>query len=78
MRPAGWALVERWWNGSFGRSSQRRIWLYTDGETWRVEARQGDGDAPEWHRDLVSELQARLLMRQMRERTGDDWKQLSV
>lgn len=70
--------MESWWNGSFGRLNQRRIWLHTDGETWRVEAREGDADAREWRRDFVSELDARLLVRQMRERNPQDgWKQLA-
>ncbi len=76
VQPAGWRIVERWWNGNWGRLNQRRIWLSTDGETWRVEARQGDGDARVWSKDFVSELQARQLIREMKERAGGEWKQL--
>ena len=78
MRPGyDYRLVERWWNGVWGRLSQKRIWLWTNGEIWRVEARKGDGDADVWGKDFVSELEARLLVREMRERNPrDEWKEL--
>jgi hypothetical protein len=37
-------LVERWWNGRFGRLARRDLWLYRS-TTWRVESREGDADS---------------------------------
>jgi hypothetical protein len=37
-------LIERWWNGRWGRLARRDIWLKRS-TTWRLEARQGDGDS---------------------------------
>jgi len=78
MRPGlEWRMVARWWNGSFGRLNQRRIWLFTDGRVWRVQARQGDGDARVWERDVASENEARALIDAMLARTPrDDWRRL--
>lgn len=69
--------IGRWWNGSYGRLARRWIWLRTDGEFWQVEARQGNDDARIWSsRPMVSESDARQLLRQMMDRTGDDWRDM--
>lgn len=31
----------RWWNGAWGRRARRDIWLYRDGGSWVVRAREG-------------------------------------
>jgi hypothetical protein len=66
-----------WWNGQYGRLVRRDIWRYTDGQTWRVEARQGDGDATVWHRDYGDEASARDLISNLLLTTGDTWRDLS-
>jgi hypothetical protein len=38
-------LVQRWWNGRFGRLARRDIWLEQD-TTWQVRSRKGDGASP--------------------------------
>jgi len=73
-----WRVVASWWNGSFGRLAQRRIWLYTDGKVWRVQARHGDADARVWERDYTSEPDARAVIDAMLARTAatNDWHEL--
>ena len=72
-------IVGRWWNGSFGRLTRRDIWLRTDGRTWRVEARGGDGDSPVWRRDHPDEASARAEIAAMMSRTGgpEAWRDLT-
>lgn len=77
IRPTGWTLKGRWWNGSYGRINRRDIWLYTNGHVWRVDARQGDGDAKIWSKTMVREEDARELAADMRARTGDTWRELT-
>jgi hypothetical protein len=75
-------LRGRWWNGRFGRLVRRDIWLLTetDGTTWRVEARTGDGDSRKWHGDYADERQARGVIAGMMDRTGGpgEWRDLST
>lgn len=69
--------VERWWNGQWGRLVRRDIWLKTDGTTWRVEARKGDGDSKVWGRDFgPDETAARTLVAEMKARGWTEWQQL--
>jgi len=68
--------VARYWNGQFGRLARRDIWLKTDGVSWRVEARRGDGDASVWGRDYLTEAAARADMAALMERTHDTWRDL--
>jgi len=70
-------IVGRWWNGHYGRMVRRDIWLYTDGRTWRVEARQGDADSKVWRRDYSDERSARELIEATLLRTGHRWRDLS-
>ena len=49
---------------SWGRLARRDIWLKLD-VTWRVEARQGDGDAKIWSRDYPTEAEARAAIAAM-------------
>jgi hypothetical protein len=71
-------LRGRWWNGRYGRLARRDIWLYTDGTTWRVEARNGDGDSAKWHHDYVDGTEARAVVAAMIDRTGGptEWRDL--
>jgi hypothetical protein len=38
-------LVGRWWNGAWGRITRRDVWLYKDGNSWLVRAREGTADS---------------------------------
>jgi hypothetical protein len=73
-------LRGRWWNGRFGRLARRDIWLRSDGTTWRVEARAGDGDSRKWEHDYVDEHEARAVIAEMMDRTGGPagWRDLPV
>ncbi len=42
-------VVERWWNGLWGRLTRADIRLQHDGDTWYVSLREGNGDV-NWHR----------------------------
>ncbi|MFD0595097.1 hypothetical protein ACFQZ4_24225 [Catellatospora coxensis] len=76
----GWIKDVSWWNGLRGQE-QRRIWLYTDGTLWRVEARQGpsgnNGERPIWRSPTGTEAEAHALAAAMRARNpGDDWREM--
>lgn len=73
-----WIKDVSWWNGVKG-AAERRIWLRTDGQRWRVEARQGpsrNSGQPVWHVDLETEAEARTYASDMRDRTGDAWQEM--
>lgn len=65
----GWDLVERWWNGLWGRLARRDMWLKTNGQLWAVQARKGDGDARVWTKVFDTEAEARQLAQEMRARS---------
>jgi hypothetical protein len=70
--------VERWWNNQWGRLARLDLWLKSDGQHWRVEARRGDGDARVWGKDFGrDEAGARALVAQMKARGADNWISLS-
>jgi hypothetical protein len=71
-------LLGRWWNGRWGRLTRRDIWLKLD-QTWRVEARTGDGDAKVWSHDYATEADALAAIVAMMDRTGgrEEWRLLS-
>lgn len=74
----GWAKDVSWWNGVKGQE-ERRIWLWTDGTRWRVEARQGpsrNSGRPAWRSPEGTEAEARALAAEMRERAGSDWREM--
>lgn len=35
---------KHWWNGTWGRLARRDVYLFEDGGTWWVEARQGGAE----------------------------------
>ena len=53
--------------------------LSTDGERWRVEARQ-DAETDWWHRDYVDEASARRLVGEMLERGAQagEWHDITT
>ena len=70
-------LIERWWNGEFGRLARRDVWLYRS-TTWRVESRESDADSGRgntWTYD--DEEDARAMIRRLLETGGDGWRDLS-
>lgn len=70
-------FVQRLWNGRYGRMARRDLWLRTDGRTWRVQARQGDGDSKMWQRDYADEGEARAMFEAMRKRGAKAWRDLT-
>jgi hypothetical protein len=71
-------VVERWWNGRFGRSARRDVWLYRS-TTWRVESREGDADSGRgktWMFD--DEKEARAMVHRLLETGGDGWRDLAA
>jgi hypothetical protein len=70
-------LVQRWWNGRFGRLARRDVWLERD-TTWRVRARQGDGDSPikTWTFDNRAQADA-LVHRLITAEPADGWKDIT-
>jgi hypothetical protein len=71
-------LVGRWWNGKWGKLARRDIWLRLE-QTWRVEARRGDGDSKIWSREYASEADALAAIADMMGRSGGagEWRLLS-
>ena len=70
-------LVERWWNGRFGRMSRPDVWLYKQ-TTWRVQSRTRDADGGRgktW--DLDDQKDARALVQRLLETGGDGWTDLT-
>jgi hypothetical protein len=70
-------LVQRWWNGRFGRLARRDVWLERD-TTWRVRARDGDGDSPTktWTFNNRAEADA-LVHRLITAEPADGWKDIT-
>ena len=68
----------RWWNGRYGRLARRDVWLKSDGAAWRVEARDGDGDARVWGRNYPDETAARAMVAELLARGSDEWRDLSA
>lgn len=70
-------LVERHWNGNFGRLARRDIWLWEQDGRWTVEICVGgidSGRLSEWSYD--AESQARAMLRRCLETGGDGWREL--
>ena len=78
-RPRPRQARRRWWNESRGRLARREIWLQRD-QTWRVEARQGDGDSRVWSHDYPTEARARAADTDMINRAGgsSEWRELTT
>lgn len=72
-------LVQRLWNGRWGKLARRDIWLYTDGARWFLRARQGDGDSKVWTHDYTTEDEARTVVEGMIARTGGtgEWRDIT-
>jgi hypothetical protein len=72
-------LVQRWWNGKWGRLARRDVWLEQD-STWHVHARQGGVDSPTkdktWtfaNRAEADDMVRRLLAAE----PTDDWRDIT-
>jgi hypothetical protein len=72
-------LIERWWNGRYGRLARRDMWCYKEvTTTWRVECRKGDADSGKtktWN--LTDENDARALVQRLLDTGGDGWIDLN-
>jgi hypothetical protein len=79
----GVELVERWWNGQWGKMGRRDIWVWRDGETWRVRGRQRGEGGPEvnyMYTGLLAEPQARRMAQALREAppaNKDRWRDIT-
>ena len=73
----GVELVGRWWNGDRGGVARRDIWLRSDGEHWRVRARQGERDGSEVSYDFDREYQARAMVDRLMAAAPGRWKDLT-
>jgi hypothetical protein len=70
-------LVERWWNGTYGRLARRDLWLHEEGGRWTVEIGMGSLDAGErqqWRYD--DEASAREMVRRCLDTGGPGWRRL--
>lgn len=69
-------IVGRWWNSRQGMA-RRDIWLYSDGETWLIEARAGV-KGKIWKREVPSRRHADEIINGMLRRTADnDWRDIT-
>jgi hypothetical protein len=69
-------LVQRWWNGRFGRLARRDIWLEHD-EVWQVRARHGDGDSKVKTWTFPSRDQAEAMLHRLKDTGGDGWTDIT-
>jgi len=71
-------LVGRWWNGEYGPTVRRDVWLYqASRDGWVVHARHGgsEGELKRW--PAMREYEARNLVRRLKESAGGQWRDLS-
>jgi hypothetical protein len=67
-------LIERWWNGHYGRLARRDVWCYKEvATTCRVECRTRKTKT--WN--LADEDDAHALVQRLLETAGDGWIDLS-
>ena len=69
-------LVQRWWNGRFGRLARRDIWLERE-VIWHVKARNGDGDSPIKAWAFSDHDDAQDLVQRLLAKGGDGWRNLT-
>jgi hypothetical protein len=70
-------LVQRWWNGRFGRLARRDVWL-EQGTVWRVRARQGDGDSPTKAWTFTDRAEADVMVqRLLTAQATDEWRDIT-
>ena len=71
-------LVERWWNGTFGRLARRDVWLWrVESGVWVVEIRAGGAESrqhAEW--SYPSEAAARDQLRRCIDTGPGAWREL--
>ena len=71
-------LIGRWWNGKYGRTARRDVWLYrASRDGFVVHARHGgsEGELRRW--PAMREYEARNLVDRLKESAGGDWRDLS-
>lgn len=65
--------VEHWWNGNWGTSWRRDVWLETEGRRWYVRVRDGqrEGTLPGWGDEATARAQMQALLDE-----GGRWKRI--
>jgi hypothetical protein len=70
-------VVNRWWNGQWGRMGRRDVWLRRTAR-WRVEARQGGADEGTTQRwDFEDEASARDFVQTLLTTGGSGWRDIT-
>jgi len=71
-------LVGRWWNGKYGRTARRDVWLYQQSrDGFVVHARHGgsEGELKQW--PAMREYEARNLVDRLKRTAGGQWRDLT-
>lgn len=66
---------KHWWNGIWGRLARRDVYLYTDGDRWLVEARDGGAEGRRRRSEYADETAALAAVRQCLVGPGH-WREL--
>jgi hypothetical protein len=76
-------LIERWWNGQFGKMARVDIWVWKDGDTWHVRGRRRGEGGPEVNYTFIgfpAEAQARRQAKVLRDKapgSPDRWRDIT-
>ena len=68
----------RWWNGKYGRTARRDVWLYqVSRDGFVVHARHGgsEGELRRW--SAMREYEARNLVDRLKRTAGGQWRDLT-
>jgi hypothetical protein len=67
---------KHWWNGTWGRLARRDVYLFEDGGTWHVEAREGGAEGRSRWYTFTDEDTAMDCVRGLLVQPGD-WRELT-
>ena len=71
-------LVGRWWNGKYGRTARRDVWLYQQSrDGFVVHARHGGSEVELMQWPAMREYEAKNLVRRLKDSAGGQWKDLT-
>ncbi|GAB2614210.1 hypothetical protein Aab01nite_70750 [Paractinoplanes abujensis] len=68
---------KHWWNGKWGRSARKDVYLRVSGDQWYVEQRAGGAEGVSHFFEYSSEEDALNTVRMLLAAPGD-WRELSV
>jgi hypothetical protein len=68
--------VRQWWNGRWGRTAHKHLYVYAS--PWRVEARAGGADGASSTYRVDDLAAAEALAVEFMEATDDEWRELTV